>query len=177
MSAKLLKRRQIFKGYCFNVTLDRVVWPNGQTLERSLITHPGISVMVPRLDKDHLILVHQYRYGAGRNLWEVPAGTLKTGEAPILCAKRELEEEIGYRASGWKKLASCYASPGFNTEIIHCFVASGLKKTKTALEPDEILEPKVFSLNEVKKLIDTGKIRDAKTLVALFYFFNKAGKL
>lgn len=176
MKAKLIRRRSVFKGYCFDVTSDRVLWPNGATLERSLIIHPGITVMVPRLDKDHLILIHQYRYGADRVLWEVPAGTLKKGEAPILCARRELQEEIGYRAQHWKKLASVYASPGFNTEIMHCFLAEGLQMTKNCLEPDEILEPKVFSLRETKKMIENGKIKDAKTLIALFYFFDRLGR-
>ena len=174
--AKLIRRRHIFKGYCFDVTSDRVLWPNGMTLERSLIIHPGITVMVPQLDKEHLILIRQYRYGADRVLWEVPAGTLKKREIPLSCARRELQEEIGYRAQSWKKLGSCYASPGFNTEIMHCFLAQGLRKTKTGLEPDEILEPKVFSLSEVKRMMKNGAIRDAKTLIALFYFFNGAGK-
>jgi ADP-ribose pyrophosphatase len=174
--AKLIRRRNIFKGYCFDVTSDRVLWPNGVTLERSLIIHPGITVMVPLLDKNHLILIHQYRYGADRVLWEVPAGTLKKAEKPLLCARRELQEEIGYRAWNWKKLASVYASPGFNTEIMHCFLAQELEKTKSCLEPDEILEPKVFSLRETKKMIESGKIKDAKTLIALFYFFNGVGR-
>ena len=170
--SKLIRRKNIFKGYCFDVMSDRVVWPNGVTLERSLIVHPGITVMVPLLDKKHLILIHQYRYGADRALWEVPAGTLKKAEAPLVCARRELQEEIGYLARSWKKLASVYASPGFNTEIMHCYLAQGLEKTKNGLEPDEILEPKIFSLRETKKMIESGKIKDAKTLIALFYFFN-----
>ncbi len=172
VKAKLIRRRNIFKGYCFDVNSDRVLWPNGATLERSLIVHPGITVMVPLLDKNYLILISQYRYGADRVLWEVPAGTLKKSEAPLLCAKRELQEEIGYQARRWTKLAAVYASPGFNTEIMHCFLAKDLKKTKSCLEPDEILRPKVFSLRETKKMMESGKIQDAKTLIALFYFFQ-----
>ncbi len=167
---KRYSRKKIFKGYCFDVVVDHVKWPNQKRLSRDLIIHPGISVIVPLLDRYHIILVHQYRYGAGQNLWEIPAGTIDKGESALACAKREIEEEIGYRAGTWKKLASCFASPGFNTEIINCFLASDLKKTNANLEDDEILQAKVFSVKEVERMISKRQIEDAKSLVALFYF-------
>jgi len=169
---KRFSRRQVFKGYCFDVVLDNVQWPNGKRLKRDLVLHGGISVIVPLLDRDHVILIRQYRYGADRMLWEIPAGTMRKGESPIACAKREIEEEIGFTASRWKKFGACYASPGYNTEVINCFLASGLKKTKKNLEADEVLEEKIFSVEKVEKMIDAGKIIDAKSLVALFYFLR-----
>jgi ADP-ribose pyrophosphatase len=171
MKAQRLSRKTLFRAYSFDLVLDRVRWPNGMRLDRSLIVHRGISVIVPQLDEDRLVLVRQYRYGAGRALWEVPAGTLSPGEAPERCARRELEEEIGYRAGSLKKLAVCYASPGFNTEKIHCYRASKLKKTRPALEHDEILTPRVFTRAETMGMIRARRIQDAKSLVALFYFF------
>ncbi len=170
--AAVLKRQEVFKGYCFDVSVDEVIWPNGQRLKRSLVRHPGISVMVPELGQERIILVRQYRYGADEVLWELPAGTLKPRESALSCAKRELQEEIGYRAGRWRKLGACYASPGFNTEIINCFHAWDLKETSSALEEDEILEPKIFTFGEVRTIMRGGKIRDAKTLVALYYFFE-----
>ena len=72
------------------------MWPTNKKLSRDLILHPGISVIVPQLDKTHLVLIRQYRYGAGKVLWEIPAGTVDRGESALHCAKREIEEEIGY---------------------------------------------------------------------------------
>ena len=174
---KRFSRKTVFKGYCFDLVVDKVLWPNRTKLNRDLIVHPGISVVVPLLDRNHMILLRQYRYGAKSVLWEIPAGTIGRRESALVCAKRELEEEIGYRAEKWKKLAFCFASPGFNTEIINCFAASELVKTKASLEDDEVLSVKVVSIEDVKKMIRTRKIKDAKSLVALFYFLMDGGLL
>tara|TARA_Y100000031_G_C8200523_1_gene375985 strand:- start:1 stop:534 length:534 start_codon:yes stop_codon:yes gene_type:complete len=167
---QLLSREKMCEGYCFEVVADQVIWPNGKKVKRSLIIHPGISVMVPVLDTDRLILIKQYRYGSKNLLWELPAGTINPGETPLQCAKREIEEEIGYKAKRLEKMISCYSSPHFSTEIVHCFVATDLIKTKINLDDDEIIEAKVFPVKKVKDMINGGKIQDAKTLVALFYY-------
>lgn len=170
--AKRLSRKSIYRGYCFQVVKDQVIWPNGKRLGRDLIIHGGISVIVPVIDSQRIILIRQFRYGAGEYLWELPAGTLRRSETPLACAKREIEEEIGFRAGKWSRLGSCFVSPGFNTEILHCFAAKGLKKTQTKLEEDEILQPHVFTKTEIKRMIHQRAIRDAKSLVALFYFLE-----
>ena len=171
--AKFLSRKKVYKGYCFDAVEDQVIWPNGKELSRSLIMHPGISVMVPILEVNRIILLKQYRYGAGRVLWEVPAGTISPGETPLQCAKREIVEETGFKASRWKKLTSCYTSPGYNTEVIHCFAASQLCESQASPEEDEVLESKVIAVQEVKNMIKEGKIQDAKSLVALFSYFKR----
>lgn len=168
---KRYQRKIIQKGYCYDAVRDYVKWPNGLKLHRDLIIHHGISVMIPMIDKSHMILIRQYRYGADGYLWELPAGTISKGETPLHCAKREIQEEIGYKAKKWEKITYAYASPGFNTEKIHSFVARDLAKVEQCLERDEILTPKVFSLKEVKKMIKDKKIKDAKTLIPLLYFF------
>lgn len=168
-----LGRRHVYKGHCFDLVVDDVWWPNRKRLSRDLIIHPGISVIVPVMDRDHILMLSQYRYGAGGMLWEVPAGTIDNGESALDCAKREIQEEIGYQARKWKRLASCFASPGFNTEIIHCFLALHLKKTVSEPEDDEILECRVFRVTQVEKMIRDRKIKDAKSLVALFYFLGE----
>ena len=175
--AKLLSRKKVMSGYCFDAVNDHVLWPNGKRLKRDLILHPGITVIVPVLDANHLILLRQYRYGAGEVLWEIPAGTIDGRESPLACAKREIQEEIGYKAWRWEKIISFYPCPGFSTEIIHAFAARNLIKTKAALEEDEILEPHVVSLKEVHRMILAKKIRDAKSLVPLFYFLKERNAL
>ena len=170
---KRFSRKKVFQGYTFDAVVDDVLWPNGNRLKRDLIVHPGITVIVPLLERDRMILLRQYRYGAGEILWEVPAGTLKKGESPLACAKREIEEETGYKAKKWTKIHSFYPSPGFNTEVIHAFLAENLVKTQMRLEEDEILETHVFRISEVQKMIRDKKIRDAKSLVPLFYFLSE----
>jgi len=168
---QLLRREKMYEGNYFEVVNDQVIWVNGKKVKRSLIIHPGISVMVPVLDIDRLILIKQFRYGSKDLLWELPAGTINPGETPLLCAKREIEEEIGYKAKSWKKLISYYSSPHFSTEFVHCFVATDLIETEINPDEDEIIEAKVFSVKKVKDMINGGKIKDAKTLIALLYYF------
>lgn len=168
----LLQRKKIFQGYDFDVVNDQLTWTNGKNLSQSSIIHHGISVMVPILKRDQIILLKQYRYVIGKTLWEVPAGTIKKGETSLQCAKRELEEETGYKAKSWRKLTLSYTSPGISTELIHCYVASVLKKSQMKLEEDEILQMTVLSKNTVRNMIKEQKIRDAKSLIALFYYFN-----
>ncbi|MBP9865289.1 MAG: NUDIX hydrolase [Candidatus Omnitrophica bacterium] len=176
-NAKRLSRKKIYTGYAYDVVVDRVLWPNGRTYSRDLIVHGGITVIVPFLDEEHLVLLRQYRYGAQDILWEIPAGTIGRGEAPLACAKREIIEETGYRASRWKKITRFFASPGFSTEEIHAFEAHGLKAGKSALEEDEVLETRVVSLRQTALLIKQKKIRDAKSLVPLFYILSSRGLL
>src|SRR3989338_1966797 len=156
---KRFSRKRIYKGYCFDVVRDTVRWPNGLKLDRDLIIHTGVAVMIPVVDQKHIILIRQFRYGAGKSLWEIPAGTIHPNETPPACAKREMEEEIGYRATKWKKITTVYPSPGFNTEIIHCYAAYGLRKTKTNREEDEILNARVFSLEKLRNMIRQKEIR------------------
>jgi len=169
---KLLNRKNIYKGYCFDLFEDQVVWVNGKTLDRAFIQHPGISVMLPVLDSDRLILVNQYRYGAQANLWEIPAGTINVGEEPLHCAQRELEEEIGYQATNWKPIVSCYSSPHYSSEMVHAYIAEDLVKTENNLDEDEVIEVRIFTRDEVKEMIRSGQIIDAKTLVTLLSYFN-----
>ena len=176
--AKRLSRKKVHAGYCFDVVVDRVSWPNGKTYSRDLILHGGIAVVVPCLDDKHLVLLRQFRYGAGgRTLWEIPAGTIDGREKPLACAKREIEEETGYRAHKWEKILSFYASPGFSTELIHAFLARDLYPSRASLEEDEVLETRIVTFKEAAALIRTKKIVDAKSLVPLFYFLGAKGLL
>jgi ADP-ribose pyrophosphatase len=169
---KRIKRRKVYQAKSFQLAADKVLWTNGKVLKRDLVIHGGISVIIPLLDHDRMILVRQYRYGADRMLWELPAGTIGVGETPLQCAKREIVEEIGYRAGEWKKIADIYTSPGYNTEKIFCFTAQKLTQTLPAPEDDEILTVKTFTFAQVRVMMKRRVIRDAKSLLALFYFWE-----
>jgi ADP-ribose pyrophosphatase len=155
----------------------------GQVVTRVIIRHPGICVMVPFLTDAGIVLLRQYRYPLDDELWELPAGTLRGREAdgraipvetPEACAARELREECGYEAARWEKVAECYAMPGGSDEMMHVFFARGL--TRTDLAPDEgevIREVRAFDVAELERMIGRGGIRDAKTLVGLFYALGR----
>jgi ADP-ribose pyrophosphatase len=124
-------------------------------------------------EDDKVILVKQHRFPHGFVL-EIPAGTLEKRENPLKCAFRELEEETGYRAKKMTPLISYYPSIGYNTEIIHCFVATGLKKiADLSLDDDEILSVVKISLKRLIGMIKSGKIQDSKTICAVLTYASK----
>ena len=134
---------------------------------KDFIQHPGAAVIVPFLDKNRVIMVNQPRFAISQNTWEIPAGTLKKGENPFLCAKRELEEETGYKAGKIKKILAFYSSPGFLHEKMHLYKATNLKPGKMNPDEDENITIKVFTRKQLLKMIKTGRIVDGKTIAAL----------
>ena len=157
----------IYRGKVIDLNLERVKLPNGFIAELEIIHHPGAAAIVPFIDADHVILIKQYRHAVGRYLYEIPAGKLLKTEGPLRCAKRELEEEIGYKAQRFQKLASIYTSPGFCNEIIHIFSATHLVKSLQHLDPCEVLEVIEMPFRKVFQLIQKGKIQDAKSIIGL----------
>jgi ADP-ribose pyrophosphatase len=155
----------------------------GQTVTRATIRHPGICVMVPFVDDDRIVLMRQYRYSIDDALWELPAGTLDgrednermvPTETPEECAARELLEETGYEAAQLEKVCECYAMPGYNDEIIHVFFARELTLREQQLDIGEVIyEIKPFRLAEIEAMVASGEIRDAKTLIGLFYALSR----
>ena len=155
----------------------------GRTTTRGTIRHQGVCVIAPFVDDDHIALMRQYRYAADAELWELPAGTLNgreenqrmiATETPEECAARELSEETGYEAEVLEKVCECYAMPGSSDEILHVYFARGLKRREQSLDDDEIInEIRAFSVEELEKMIERGEIRDAKTLVGLFYALSR----
>lgn len=145
----------------------------GRKVKREMIEHRGAAAMLAFDENKKLILVKQHRFPHGYVL-EIPAGTLEKNEDPIKCAFRELEEETGYRAKKMTSLISFYPSIGYNSEIIHCYLASGLKKiADLKLDADEILSVEKIELQKVIKMIKSGKIQDSKTICAVMTYASK----
>ena len=167
---RVLRHRSIYKGRAVNLAVDRVRLPNGSEIEREILYHPGAAVMIPQLGRNALILIRQFRYSAGDFIWEFPAGTLAPGETPLACARRELEEETGYSAKHFRRLLAFYPTPGVSTEVMHLYLATGLHKTKQRLEEDEILRTRIFKIREVGRLIESGRIRDGKTILGFLQY-------
>jgi ADP-ribose pyrophosphatase len=161
------KIKNIFKGRVLTLNLETVTLPNGATVELELVRHPGAAAVVPIKDDGTVVLVRQYRHATGGFIYEIPAGKLNPNEDPRDCAMRELEEEIGYRASLLELLTSIFTAPGFADEVIHIFKATGLTPGRQQLDHDEVLDVIELPLEKAMAQIRDGTIRDGKTIVGL----------
>ncbi|MDE3036617.1 MAG: NUDIX hydrolase [Nitrospirota bacterium] len=159
--------KNIYTGRVVTLNLDTVTLPNGATIELEIIRHPGAAAVVPMKDDGTVVLIRQFRHAAGGFIYEIPAGKLGPGENPLLCAAREMEEEIGYRAGSLDLLASIFTAPGFADEVIHIYLGTDLSPSKQQLEHDEVLEIVEMPLEQALGLIQDGTIRDGKTIVGL----------
>jgi ADP-ribose pyrophosphatase len=165
---KITSSREVYKCALFRVTEDLASDPkSGFKIKRSVVRHAGSAVMMA-VDRRRILLVRQYRLPAARYMWELPAGRLDPGEKPLQAAKRELIEETGYRAKRWTKLASFYISPGYVDERMTIYLAESLTAGVATPMDDERIETRWFSAVELERMIDTGKVDDAKTIVGFY---------
>lgn len=166
--------RHIYAGKVVTLNIDTVQLPNGETVELETIRHPGAAAVVPVKDDGTVVLIRQFRHAASGFIYEIPAGKLHPGEDPLHCASRELEEEVGYRASSFELLSSIFTAPGFADEVIHVYKATGLIKGRQQLDRDEVLDVIEMPLTEAVARIEDGTIRDAKTIVGLQAVYLRA---
>ncbi len=141
--------------------------PDGRHASLDAVRYRNVATVVPLLSDGRVVLLRQLRPIVGLELWEVPAGTLEPGESPEACARRELQEEAGYRAGRLAPLGEAFADPGLTDERIHFFVARDLTPAPRRPDPDERIRVVALPLPEAYRMIDRGEILDAATLVAL----------
>jgi ADP-ribose pyrophosphatase len=165
----ILSTRTIYEGRIFRVTLDRVRLPHGVEHDMELVRHPGSVVLMPVPRPGELILVRQYRYAVGRELWELPAGSLKEGEDPVGAAIRECHEEVGLVPGRVELVSTLWPTPGFCTERMLFYRCTDLvtPEEPAAQDEDEFVEPKTFTVDEVRALVRSGEVADMKTVVGL----------
>jgi ADP-ribose pyrophosphatase len=164
---RLLKQKLVFKGNLIELYLERQRYPGGYIADLEVVRHPGAVLIVPFLDRSRIIMIKQFRPLINSYIWELPAGTLKKNERFLICAKRELKEEISYQAQTWKKRGVILPSPGYSNEKIIIFEARNLKKVTSVQEEDELILPQIFTKPEIRQLFQNGHIVDAKTICAL----------
>lgn len=162
---KVISSTEKYKCDLFSVSEEHATDPSGFEIRRSIVHHQGSAVMMAVDDRKRILLVRQYRLPARRYLFELPAGRLDEGETPLQAAKRELKEETGYRAKQWKKLVTFYPSPGYVTETMTIFLATGLTEGEAKPMEDERIETRWFTAKEIDEAIRSGKIIDAKTMI------------
>jgi ADP-ribose pyrophosphatase len=162
-----MKKKQIYVGKVLKLSIEKRRLPNGVTIDLELIRHPGAVVIVPMVTAQKIILIRQYRAAIDSYIWELPAGTIDAHESALICARRELIEEIGYKADLFEGLGFIYPAPGYTTEKIFIFRAEGLVKVQRDHQKDEVISPRVFTREQVAGLLRNKKILDAKTICAL----------
>ncbi len=175
--ATILKSRVTYRAPVFYVTSEIVREPSGITARRDIVRHPG-SVVVLAVDAQgsqrRVLLVKQFRHAASKDMLELPAGRIDEGETALEGAKRELIEETGYRARRWSKAMFFYVSPGFLDETMTIFLAESLERGKAAPEEDEVIQTKLVPISKAVKMVMSGKIQDAKTIVGILWYARKS---
>lgn len=168
MKEKTIARKTIYEGKIVTLHLDEVELANGKQAQREVVEHSGAAAVLAINKAKEAFFVRQFRKPVDKELWEIPAGKLEPGESPLACAQRELAEEVGLRAKDFRLLAAFYTSPGFASEKISVYLATGLAAQSEAQpDEDELLEVLSMPLADAEKMIRSGEIEDAKTIIAV----------
>ncbi len=169
LKEKLYKKNRIYAGKVVDFYSDEIILPNGKKAVREYLAHPGAVAVVPFINETDIIMVKQYRYPVNKITYELPAGKLDRKESLLKCARRELKEETGYGAKKIKKLISFYPSTAFSDEELHIYSACGLIEGKENPDEDEFINRVIVPFKKALNMVKTGKIKDAKTVIALLY--------
>lgn len=166
------RNRIVHRGRKLTLILSTVDTPEGP-VELEIVQHPGAAVILPLLPDGLVVLIRNRRIAVHEELWELPAGTRQPPESPEECARRELAEETGFQAGSMAYLGEFYSAPGFCTERLFSYLATDLKAVGQSLEPEEEVMPVVRSLAEVREMVASGIVRDAKTLATFALYWEK----
>ena len=156
-----------YKGVIVSVTLDNAELCDGKRVKREVVHHPGGVTVLPVDEDGFCYCVRQFRYPFGKVLLEAPAGKLEYGEDPYDCAVRELSEETGFSADEITYLGPCCTSPGFSSEVLHIYLATGLHAGESHPDEGEFLKVEKHHIDELTELCMSGEIADGKTLIAV----------
>ena len=159
--------KRIYEGNIINVRVDTVRMPSGRDATREIVEHSHAVCIVPIDNDGNVVLVRQYRKPAEDALLEVPAGGVEDGEISEEAVLRELQEEIGYTADHLEHLSSFWVAPGWATEYMHAYLATGLRESRLDGDEDENIEVVRLRFDEAVSMLKTGEINDGKTIAAL----------
>jgi len=168
MPFELLKSEVLMKGRAFAIRRDYLKTPDGRETKLEIIEHGGSVVIIPIDENGNVLLVRQYRHATGKDLLELPAGTLDEDEDPQACAAREIREETGMAAAVLTKLGEFYLAPGYSDEFMIVYLATELSHSPLDADDDEFLSVEAVPIAEAIRMAERGEIPDAKSLAALF---------
>jgi ADP-ribose pyrophosphatase len=170
MSYTVTASEPAFAGRAFKVRIDSVRGPDGKVRKIEVVDHVGAVALVPVDAEGRVHFVRQYRHPSLEMLLELPAGTLDPGEDPATCARRECREEIGLAAGELVPLGSFFMAPGYSTEYLHVYLATGLTEAPLPPDEDEDLKVERMTLEQADDLVRSGELHDAKSLAALYLY-------
>ncbi len=162
-----LHSERIYEGKILSLRVDTVELSSGRETKREIVEHGACTAIVALDSDDTVLLVRQYRKAVEKMLLEIPAGGIEDGEDPLEGARRELEEETGFSAERWERLNYFYTSPGFCTEAMHLYLATGLTPVERRADDDEAIEVVRVPLGKTLELMASGEICDAKSMAGL----------
>jgi ADP-ribose pyrophosphatase len=168
--ARILKSKVLFQGNLFGVRRDEVVEPSGVHTMRDVVTHVGSVVVLPVVEDGKILMIRQYRHATRQYLWELVAGRMDQGESVKKAAARELKEETGYRAKRFTEFLDFYPTPGFLEEQMHLLLAEGLTPGEAEPEEDEKIVSHAYTVEELKRMIRSGRLRDGKSIAGILYY-------
>jgi len=171
---RLIASKTVFEGRLISVSVDEVELADGRRTRREVVHHPGAAAVVPVLPDGRVVMIRQYRHATGSVLYELPAGLCEPGEAPVECARRELGEEVGYQAEEMELLFSVYLSPGYSSELIHVFLAGGLRPVEAEADADEQVVPVALPLDAVVAMIARGEVQNAAAVCGVLAAAQRA---
>ena len=163
----LFERKKIYDGRVIKVSVDTVELPNGHRLPLEIVRHPGGAAVVAIDAENRVCLLRQFRHAAGGFIYELPAGKLEPDEPPEVTARRELVEEAATSATHWQSLGAYLSSPGCFTEVIHLFLATGLRPAEGQPEADEVIQVEWWPFEEALGKALNGELTDAKTIIGI----------
>lgn len=171
-----IAREEIYKGKIIEVVKDTITLPENKTTKRELVLHSDAAAVVPIDSEGNIILVKQYRHPFGEMVYEIPAGLVEKGEDPLICAKRELEEETSYKCDNLKFVCKMASSVGFCNECIYVYIADNLSQGQFNFDEDEFIEVYRFKPYEAMEMIEKGEIYDGKTIIGILAYMNNGNK-
>ncbi|NLH39373.1 MAG: NUDIX hydrolase [Elusimicrobia bacterium] len=170
---KKYKEKTIYKGKAISFRVDTIVLPNCKKATREFIDHHGAVALLAVDDEENFIFVRQYRYPVKEVTYEIPAGKLNyKGDNFLKRAKAELEEETGYKAKSIRHMIDFWPTPTFSNELLKIYLATGLVEGKSHPDEDEFLNVIKIKSTKAIDMIKSGVIKDAKTIIAILYYFN-----
>ncbi len=165
-----------FDGKRFKVLVQKVMLPDGRQMHKELIIAPSVAVILP-ISNGKLVLIRQYRPVLGVWMYEIPAGIINIHETPLQAAKRELEEETGYKSKSIKKMLECFSSPGISNEHAYIYIAECGKKGAQHLDEHENIKVLEATSSDVTKMLKNGLIKNAISALAISIYLNSTLQL
>lgn len=166
-----IKKETVYKGIIVNIRQDDVKLIDGTVTKREVVEHPGGAAVLAIDSQNRVVLVKQYRYPVENAIFELPAGKLEAGEAPEVCARRELMEETGITADDWTYLGISYSSPGIIEETIHLYLARDLTQGASCCDEGEFVDVEWFPFSDLLDMVRKQEIVDGKTIAGIMKGF------